>query len=54
MQTSTRQEVRLQVWVPPRVAASVKGQAADQRRSVSAIVRNLIEDDLHRKQEQAK
>jgi hypothetical protein len=36
----------LQTWVSPPIAREVKRQAIVERRSVSAVVRNVLEDAL--------
>lgn len=49
MATSTQSPgVIVQSWVPPELAEQLKAEADLQRRSVSAVIRIAVEDQLRK------
>lgn len=46
--TATKSGIKVQAWLPVSLAEQLKAQADLERRSVSAVVRLCVEDQLRR------
>ncbi len=38
--------MRVQAWIPPELAEQLRRRVAEERRSISSVVRNALEDSL--------